>query len=133
MADTGPLYALTDVSDQYHERAVREYQSLITQGHVVTLSYPVVLECYNLLYRALRLSVVHRWLEVVLERLTPLNPTPEDYSLAAIRVRYFTDQRISLVDASTAVLAERFSVPVWTFDRHFDVMQVSVWRAGDTP
>ena len=129
MADTGPLYALTDVSDQYHKRATQEFQSLVTQGYVVTLSYPVVLECYNLLYRALRLSVAHRWLEVVLHELTPLNPTPEDYGLAAIRVRRFTDQRISLVDASTAVLAERFSVPVWTFDHHFDVMQVPVWRA----
>lgn len=132
LADTGPLYALTDVSDQYHERADKEFQRLVTQGYVLTLSYPVVLECYNLLYRTLRLSVVHRWLEVVTEDLTPLNPTPEDYSVASLRVRRFSDQRISLVDAATAVLAERLGTAVWTFDHHFDVMGVPVWRGEDS-
>lgn len=40
----------------------------------------------------------------------------------------FPDQRITLCDAVTAVLSKRLILPVWTYDYHFDVMQVPVWR-----
>ena len=128
-ADTGPLYALTDSSDQYHERAGREFRGLSKQGRILALSYPVVLECYNLLYQNVRLSVAHEWLELAIQDSKPLNPTPEDYRDAALQVRRFADQRVSLVDAALAVLAVRFGVPVWTFDSRFAVMRVPVWQA----
>ena len=128
-ADTGPLYALTDSSDQYHKRAGWEFRGLSKQGRILALSYPVVLECYNLLYQNVRLSIAHEWLELVVRDSKPLNPTLEDYRDAALQVRRFTDQRISLVDATIAVLAERLDVPVWTFDSRFAVMRVPTWQA----
>ncbi len=57
-----------------------------------------------------------------------INPTPEDYRQAMMRLAAFSDQSITLFDATLAVLASRIGLPVWTYDHHFDVMQVSVWR-----
>ncbi len=32
-----------------------------------------------------------------------------------------------LVDATLAVLSDRLELPVWTYDFHFDVMQIDMW------
>jgi hypothetical protein len=32
--------------------------------------------------------------------------------------------------AVTAVVGRRLSMPVWTYDHHFDVVRVEVWRNG---
>ncbi len=37
-------------------------------------------------------------------------------------------RRITLVDATVAALALRLGLEVWTYDHHFDVMRVPVWR-----
>ena len=52
IADTTPLYALVDSSDQYHQKATHEL-SIIQQFNIqVIIPYPIVLESYSLvLYR----------------------------------------------------------------------------------
>jgi predicted nucleic acid-binding protein len=40
----------------------------------------------------------------------------------------FPDQRITLVDAVTAVMADKLGMPVWSFDRRFAAMRVKLWR-----
>ena len=129
LADTGPLFAASDRSDQYHTRARRELELLRSEGKGIVVAYPTVLECYGLMQRSARPSEAQRWLEIA-ERLGRINPKGEDYERAFERVRRLPDQSVSLFDALVATLAERFSIPVWTFDFHFDVMQVSVWRAN---
>ncbi len=57
-----------------------------------------------------------------------VNPTPEDYRLAGARIRTLADQPITLSDAVAAVIATRLKIEVWTYDHHFDVMCVPVWR-----
>jgi predicted nucleic acid-binding protein len=57
-----------------------------------------------------------------------INPTPEDYRDAFARVRALGDQDITLFDATVAGLAIRMGLEVWTYDHHFDVMRVPVWR-----
>ncbi len=42
----------------------------------------------------------------------------------------YQDQDLSLFDAIAAVVSERLSLPVWTYDYHFEVMRVEVWRGG---
>jgi predicted nucleic acid-binding protein len=37
---------------------------------------------------------------------------------------------LSLFDAIAAVVGERLSLAVWTYDYHFDVMRTEVWRGG---
>ncbi len=40
LADTGPLYALTDPSDQFHERAHRELEMIVSRNHPVLVVFP---------------------------------------------------------------------------------------------
>jgi len=44
------------------------------------------------------------------------------------RLRALTDQPITLFDATVAAMATRLNFDVWTYDHHFDVMRIGVWR-----
>ena len=59
-----------------------------------------------------------------------MNPIPEDFSEAAGLIREYRDQALSMFDAVTAVVSRRLGMPVWTYDHHFDVVRVEVWRNG---
>jgi predicted nucleic acid-binding protein len=64
----------------------------------------------------------------VRDQASLVNPSAQDYEAAADLISGYPDQRLSLFDAVTAVLSEQLGLPVWTYDHHFDVMQVEVWR-----
>jgi predicted nucleic acid-binding protein len=64
----------------------------------------------------------------MLEGAILFNPEPSDYSIAADRLHRFPDQRITLVDAVTSVMADKLGMIVWSFDRHFTAMRVKLWR-----
>jgi uncharacterized protein len=57
-----------------------------------------------------------------------IHPTSADYELAIQILQRFSDQVITLFDATSAALSQRLNLPVWTYDFHFDVMGVEVWR-----
>jgi predicted nucleic acid-binding protein len=57
-----------------------------------------------------------------------MNPTPDDFREAASLVRRYRDQSLSMFDAVAAVVGSRLSLPIWTYDHHFDVVRVEVWR-----
>jgi predicted nucleic acid-binding protein len=95
----------------------------------VVIAFPTILEAHNLLLRRLPLSDVQNWLREATTAATEvINPTTEDYRQAIERTRRYPDQKITLFDAVAATLSERLDVPVWTFDHHFDLMGVPVWR-----
>lgn len=74
------------------------------------------------------IAAAQRWTEGVLAGAGVINPTTDDYLAAARLLAGFHDQEISLTDALVAVLAQSLEYPVWTFDHHFDVLRVAVWR-----
>jgi predicted nucleic acid-binding protein len=122
LADTGPLYAALDPEDGYHKRALQERD----RRQIVVL-YSTLLEAHSLIMFRLGRDVASEWL-TEMANAALLNPVPEDYREAAARIRSLTDQPITLVDAVAAVIATRLQVEVWTYDHHFDVMRVPVWR-----
>ena len=63
-----------------------------------------------------------------LESANLLNPTEKQYLEAIKKVQQFPDKTITIVDALTAILANELNIPVWTYDYHFDVMRISIWR-----
>ncbi|MBI3666300.1 MAG: hypothetical protein HY236_08765 [Acidobacteria bacterium] len=128
LADTGPLYAAADPSDQYHRRAHEELRRLGKQGHSVVIAYPTLLEAYTLVLRRLGPEFAHAWLEEVLTGSGLINPTARDYSEAARRTRDYPDQPLTLFDTVLAVLSERLALPIWTYDRHFEMMRMKLWR-----
>lgn len=128
LADTGPLYAAEDPDDERHGRSQEDLARLEREGFVVMIAYPVLCEAYGLLLRRLPLRNCHDWLEEVTDKVGLIQPAPDDYLEAARLARRYSDQTITLFDAVAAVLSGRLELSVWTYDHHFDVMWVWVWR-----
>jgi predicted nucleic acid-binding protein len=127
LADTGPLYATVDPDDEHHARSLLELQKLNRDRQEIVILYSTLLEAYSLIMFRLGRDVASNWL-LDMAQTARLNPTSEDYWQAAARIRALTDQSITLFDAVAAVVATRLKVDVWTYDHHFDVMRVGVWR-----
>lgn len=132
LADTGPLYAAVDSDDQYHARSQADLQQLDRNNLAVILPYSVYLEAYSLVLYRLGSKKAILFAQEIIEGADLINPSPNDYLAARQLATRFPDQRITLFDTVTAVLAERLNLEVWTYDYHFDVMQVVVWRNTQT-
>ena len=128
LADTTPLYGAIDTSDQFHARAQAEIQRIAKEKLIVVVSFPVYIETYSLLLYRLGFEQANRFSQNCLESANLLNPTEEQYLKAIKKVQQFPDQTITIVDALTAILADELNIPVWTYDYHFNVMKISVWR-----
>jgi predicted nucleic acid-binding protein len=128
LADTGPLYAAADPSDDHHERAQGDIRWLNSEGVGVTVAYPTLCECYSLVLCKLGARAAQGWQREIEGGSFLMNPTPEDFREAAGLIREYRDQALSMFDAVTAVVGRRLSMPVWTYDHHFDVVRVEVWR-----
>jgi predicted nucleic acid-binding protein len=128
LADTGPLYALADPSDQFHARAAKELEAIGANGYSVAVAYPNLCEAYTLVLHRLSGDYARQWLTEIMDGTLPLHPEPVDFSAGVARLRRFADHPITLVDAVIASLAERLRLPVWSFDRHFRTMRVKVWQ-----
>jgi len=127
LADTGPLYAAADPDDAYHKRARRELSRLAGGHQEVVVAYPTLLEAYTLVLFRLGESQAPHWLEEMTSAAL-VNPVPENYRQAVAIVQSLKDQPVTFFDALLASLARRLNLEVWTYDHHFDVMRVAVWR-----
>jgi predicted nucleic acid-binding protein len=127
LADAGPLYAAVDPEDSHHKRAVRELRKLDEEAREIVVPYSTLLETYSLVLFRLGKSTAMDWLADMADA-SLINPSPEDYRLAAAKLRGLSDQPITLFDAVAAVVATRLRLEVWTYDHHFDVMRAPVWR-----
>lgn len=130
MADTGPLYALADPSDQFHDRAHRELETIVSRNNSVLVILPVLCEAHTLVLRRLGGKYAAGWLGEVLSGGLPANPDMNDYLDATVGLRKYSDHPITLVDAVLARMTRRLEAPVWTFDRHFVTMRPRVWKAA---
>src|ERR1700682_4372850 len=127
LADTGPLYAAAAPRDALPEQAVAEIRKLARERRRVVVASPILLEAHALVRRRLGRSAASGWLADMVDTAL-INPMPEDYRQAIARIGAAADQPITLFDATVAVLATRLRLEVWTYDHHFDVMRVPVWR-----
>jgi len=130
LADAGPLYAAVDRDDAHHKRAQSELKRLAREKKEVLVAYPTVCEAYTLVLHRLGKPIAESWLDQTLVGISLVNPTPEDYREARTKLAAFLDQPITLFDATVAVLSSRLQAEIWTYDHHFDLMRVAVWRAS---
>lgn len=128
LADTGPLYAAVDSNDSFHDRSLEDQEWLEAGNIEVAVSYATLQEAYVLVLRKLG-NVRARFLpEDLIQAAILIAPVKQDYEKAILRVLRYPDQDISLADAVNGEICDRLGVPVWTYDHHFDVMGVQVWR-----
>jgi predicted nucleic acid-binding protein len=127
LADTGPLYAAVDLHDARHKHALADLRKLDREKREVVVPYPVLFEAYTMVLHRLGRNAAADWL-ADMGSAALVNPTPEDYRRAALKIGALADQSITLFDATVAALAGRLKLEVWTYDHHFDVMRVEVWR-----
>jgi predicted nucleic acid-binding protein len=127
LADTGPLYALADPSDQYHHRAQAELDRLNSTNHIVAITYLTLAEAYTLVLRRLGTAYAHQWLREILDAAMLINPEPGDYLKACGVIPSFRDQSITLFDAVAVAVSQRLDLSVWTYDRHFPLSGARRW------
>jgi len=128
IADTTPLYGAIDTSDQYHSRAQAELRRIESEDLTVIISFPVYIETYSLLLYRLGFEQATHFTQNCLESANLLNPTEDQYFAAIAKAKQFPDQTITIVDALTAIISIELDLPVWSYDYHFDIMRVKVWR-----
>ena len=128
LADTGPLYAAADPDDAHHPRAHRELRRITREKREVIVAYPTLSEAYTLVLYRLGKEAASAWLDDIRSGVALVNPAPEDYQEAMKKLLAFPDQPITLFDATLAVLSGRLGAEVWTYDHHFDLMRVAIWR-----
>jgi predicted nucleic acid-binding protein len=128
LVDTGPLLAAANRNDEYHQRSRCDLEKLTQEKRSLVVTYPTLLEGHSLALRRLGKQASEEWLADVIVGALTVNPVPEDYRQAILRIARYRDQGITLFDAVAATVAERIGAEVWTYDHHFDVMGVRVWR-----
>jgi len=127
LADTGPLYAAADPDDAHHQRARHELHRLARERYEILVAYPTLMEAYTLVLFRLGKDAASQWLND-LSAAGFVNPSVEDYRYALKRVQSLADQPITLFDATVAAVAMRMNLRVWTYDHHFDLTRIPVWR-----
>jgi predicted nucleic acid-binding protein len=130
LADTSPLCSALDPSDDNHDRARGDIERLNAEGIGIMVAYTTLCESYSVVLHKLGIGAAHGWLREVRDHASLINPTPADFEEAADLVRDYQDQALSMLDAVMASLSRRLGLPVWTYDHHFDVMRVEVWRGA---
>jgi predicted nucleic acid-binding protein len=130
LVDTGPLYALTDPSDRYHQRSIKELTLIQEANRFLAVTYPTLAEAYNLVVRRLGVKYAHEWLKELMEGSMLINPEAEDYLDAADRIGAIRDKPIAMFDAVVAAVGIRLGLEVWTYDRHFGLLRVKLWTGA---
>lgn len=123
IADTGPLYALVDRSDSWHERVAAWWQ--MTPRHVL-VPVTVLPEVSYLLLKRIGARAEHAFIRAVADGEFTTEPLEDDdIDRAASLMLQYEDLPLGFVDASVIAIAERVGVRgILTTDRrHFSVVK----------
>lgn len=123
IADTGPLYALVDAGDAWHERVVEWWRANREQVVVPVCVLPEV--CY-LLHTRISQQAESAFIRAVAKGEFVVEPLePADITRAAMLVGKYADLELGFVDATVIATAERLdATEVLTTDRrHFSAVR----------
>lgn len=119
LTDTGPLVALINVNDPYHEQADGILSRLPRVPLITT--WPCITETMYLLYQAGGHAAQDELWGWIADGLLRLHlPTEDEWQRMRELMAQYQDAPMDLADASVVVAAEVLSVSrVFTLDRHF--------------
>ena len=92
------------------------------------VAYPTLLECYSLVLYRLGLDNARAWLHDVQHGVVLVNPIAQDYAQGITQSQTYKDQALTLFDTLLRSVSTRLTIPIWTYDHHFDIMRSRVWR-----
>lgn len=119
IADTGPLYALIDSDDAWHERVVAWWRTNRSPVIVPVCVLPEV--CY-LLHQRISPDAEAAFVKAIANGEFSIEPLEaEDVARADVIMRKYADLKLGFVDATVIATAERLdAVEILTTDRrHF--------------
>jgi len=123
VADTGPLYALVDASDAWHERVVAWWKQ---NRKPIIVPVTVMPEVAYLLQTRIGTDAEIEFVRSVAEGELAAEPIePGDFDRAVALMERYADQMLGFVDASVVAVAERVEArEILTTDRrHFGVVR----------
>lgn len=132
VADTGPLYALIDRSDAWHERVVSWWSS----PRHVRVPVTVLPEVCYLLGTRIGARAEHAFVRAVADGEFVVEPLEaEDVERAAELMREYLDFPLGFVDATVIAIAERLEArEILTTDRrHFGAVKMRGGRMALAP
>lgn len=132
--NTGPIYSLLDSKDQWHSQAGQLFEQFERKRVDVVAAYPALLETHRLLLARETVSVahVHALIDDAFDVFGVMYPLEADAYKARASLRRYSDQRMSLTDATIAAMAVREGAQVATFDvRHFELLGAKVYPLVD--
>ena len=129
-ADSDPLYALIDRSDEHHRQARLEFETIVNDGLTLSVIVPVIQETHRLLLQRIGPHVAAPWLAEINAATFIIDTNLDDYWQACSLLARFPDQRISIGDGLLAAVSQRLQSPVWTYDHHFDILGAARWYPG---
>ncbi len=118
--DTSALYALLDADDANHERAAKEWRSMIeSEQRMVTTNY-ILVECCALIQSRLGLEAVRAFCDAIVPVLTVDFVSPDAHRLGTAGLLAASRKGLSLVDCvSFETMRHNGIRSAFTFDRHF--------------
>jgi predicted nucleic acid-binding protein len=107
--DSSAIVALVDSNDRTHGAAVNAYRELVDQGYRLFTTNHVIAEVVDLLSATIGPDIARRWLRD--HRLPVYHVDEQDEHRArALVISSRSPQGLSLVDAISLVVMERFGV-----------------------
>jgi uncharacterized protein len=120
--DTGAWFALTDISDQYHNRAIAIYPKLLKEYHHVTTTNLVVAETYMLIRRHIGYTAASTFLGNIAAspRIIRIYSERELEETAEDMLRKYQGQDFSLTDAVSFAVMKQYEIThAFSFDQQF--------------
>lgn len=127
--DTGAWLAISDASDQYHQKAARHLEKLIDDSNDIITTNLIIHETFMLLSRRISRKAALLFLDEVYnaENIEIYHSDVTLEAEAYSTIRKYIDQDFSVADSvSFAVIKREGLKRVFTFDKHFKTMRFTV-------
>lgn len=125
LSDTGPLVALIDRDDQYHDRCIEALRVLPPRPLIVT--WPCLTEAMYLLRRAGGIPAQEELWGYLTDGLVVLHaPAAQEWERMRELMKQYSDTPMDLADASVVAAAESLGLDrVFTLDGHFHAYRIN--------
>ena len=118
--DTSALYAMFDLSDQWHVNAASEFGRLVPLRTLFVTSNLVVAETHRLLLQRVGAQLAREWLPSLIA-FNIVFATDLDHQLSLDLIHAQPTAARTYTDASAIAMMRRFSIQrAFSFDRHFE-------------